>query len=249
MTESSYWDREFAEYYDSIMDCIGHTNLELDFWLAAAKRYGDPILEMGCGTGRILLKLAEAGFTVTGLDFSPPMLEVLRRKLESKAPEVRERVDYLLSDMVVPGIRTRRFRTICFGASQFLHLRDDDERLTCLKHSRDMLLDDGVIVIANSRLMYDETQRTRPIEALLTDSVLEVTRRVSGNSFETTFRLISKSNGRKDMIFKWNLCKVERSHMESLISEAGLESIPPDSELTVPTNKPKDFYVCRARSA
>lgn len=43
-----------------------------------AEAVGDPILELGCGTGRVLVPLAEAGFRVTGIDLSAPMLAAAR---------------------------------------------------------------------------------------------------------------------------------------------------------------------------
>jgi SAM-dependent methyltransferase len=51
---------------------------DMPFWLALAENYGDPILELGCGTGRVLLRLAEAGHPVWGLDQDGEMLAVLR---------------------------------------------------------------------------------------------------------------------------------------------------------------------------
>jgi SAM-dependent methyltransferase len=48
---------------------------DVALYLNVAEAVGDPILELGCGTGRILLPLAEAGFRVTGLDRSAPMLQ------------------------------------------------------------------------------------------------------------------------------------------------------------------------------
>ncbi|RPH55505.1 MAG: class I SAM-dependent methyltransferase, partial [Chloroflexi bacterium] len=51
---------------------------ELDFYLKFAS--GRKILEVACGTGRITIPLARAGAHITGLDLSPAMLEVARRK-------------------------------------------------------------------------------------------------------------------------------------------------------------------------
>ena len=51
---------------------------DLPFWQTLAGEYGDPILELGCGTGRILLPLAGMGYRVTGLDTDPDMLTFLR---------------------------------------------------------------------------------------------------------------------------------------------------------------------------
>lgn len=55
---------------------------DLPFWLDLARRQGGPVLELGCGTGRILIPLAEAGFRCYGVDHSPEMLEFLH----SQAP-------------------------------------------------------------------------------------------------------------------------------------------------------------------
>jgi SAM-dependent methyltransferase len=49
---------------------------DLPFWLSLARKQGSPILELGCGTGRVLVPLATAGFTIYGLDLDPGMLEI-----------------------------------------------------------------------------------------------------------------------------------------------------------------------------
>ena len=51
---------------------------DLPFWLEYANQSGSPILELGCGTGRIMLPLIEAGFQVIGLDLSAEMLAQLK---------------------------------------------------------------------------------------------------------------------------------------------------------------------------
>lgn len=65
-------------FYDAMYPSAGPN--ELAFWQALAAE-GEPILEMGCGTGRLLLPLLEAGFTVHGLDIASAMLERLGQKL------------------------------------------------------------------------------------------------------------------------------------------------------------------------
>ena len=47
---------------------------DLPFWLELAARHGDPVLELGCGSGRVLLALAQDGYQVYGLDNDPGML-------------------------------------------------------------------------------------------------------------------------------------------------------------------------------
>ena len=58
--------------------------VDRDFYLELAREYGGPVLELGCGTGRITLPLARQGVDVTGMDASRAMLEVLRAKLADR---------------------------------------------------------------------------------------------------------------------------------------------------------------------
>ncbi len=53
---------------------------DLPFWAEATARFPAPALELGCGTGRVLLPLREAGRPVFGVDFSLGMLAVLREE-------------------------------------------------------------------------------------------------------------------------------------------------------------------------
>ena len=54
---------------------------DLPLWLALADQAGDPLLELGCGTGRVLIPLAQAGHQVYGLDRQADMLIYLRQRL------------------------------------------------------------------------------------------------------------------------------------------------------------------------
>lgn len=58
---------------------------DIPLFLGLAERTGGPILELGAGTGRVAVPLARAGFSVVGLERSPAMLEVARRKLRGRA--------------------------------------------------------------------------------------------------------------------------------------------------------------------
>jgi SAM-dependent methyltransferase len=64
-----------------------------------ASEAGGPILELACGTGRILFDLARAGHEVTGVDFSRHMLERGAEKLADEPEEVRRRVEFVHGDM------------------------------------------------------------------------------------------------------------------------------------------------------
>ena len=76
-----------ARYYD--LDLQGDPG-DLDLYLALARRSGGPILELACGSGRLAVPLAAAGFVVTGLDNDRHMLTRARRRWEA-APQAAAR--------------------------------------------------------------------------------------------------------------------------------------------------------------
>ena len=79
-----------AEYYDYVVPY--RERHDIDFWVDVARQVGGPVLELGCGTGRVLIPTARAGFEITGLDLSGRMLEVCRGHLSQETEEVCSRV-------------------------------------------------------------------------------------------------------------------------------------------------------------
>ena len=73
------WD-EYAPFYDwENARTLGRRDVH--FWRGIAMRArGGPVLELGCGTGRIAAPLARAGVRVVGIDRSAPMLELARTR-------------------------------------------------------------------------------------------------------------------------------------------------------------------------
>lgn len=81
---------DFGRLYDSVPAYAARTDVA--FYLDLAHRTGGPVLELGCGTGRVLLPIARAGVAVVGVDGSRLMLDRCREKLEAEPADVRERV-------------------------------------------------------------------------------------------------------------------------------------------------------------
>ena len=71
-------------------------NEDIPFWLELASEQGDPILELGCGTGRVLVSLAQAGYRTFGLDCEAGMLAFLR---DNHSPDILSRVHVFLADL------------------------------------------------------------------------------------------------------------------------------------------------------
>jgi SAM-dependent methyltransferase len=88
---------DFGLLYDSVP--LYATRQDVDFYVAEAKQAREAVLEIGCGTGRILLPIARAGCAITGLDGSPAMLERCRAKLAAEPSTVQSRVGLVQHDM------------------------------------------------------------------------------------------------------------------------------------------------------
>jgi SAM-dependent methyltransferase len=73
------WD-DYAAFYDwENARTVGRRDIA--FWRGVAQRTGGRTLELGCGTGRVLLPLAKAGVSIVGIDRSEPMLAYARKRL------------------------------------------------------------------------------------------------------------------------------------------------------------------------
>jgi len=86
-----------SEFYDWVPQHQARN--DIDFYLDAARKYGQPILELGCGTGRVLIPLAREGSQITGMDLSEPMLARCREKLAAETPETRNRAELKKGDI------------------------------------------------------------------------------------------------------------------------------------------------------
>src|ERR1044072_1604231 len=80
-----------GQRYDLVMGRYAAGDM-LEFYRRQVSRYGQPVLELACGTGRLTIPLAAGGVDITGLDVSPQMLELAAmkaRKRHLRIPLVR----------------------------------------------------------------------------------------------------------------------------------------------------------------
>lgn len=138
----AYTSAEFAAVYDAIYA----DRADIGFWLAMADASPGPLLEIGCGTGRVLLELARAGHEVAGLDLSRAMIERARAKLRVEAAETRGRVRLVVADMTAFEL-DRRFATVISPFGGFHHLRTVEQQLACLDRCRTHLEPRGTLVL------------------------------------------------------------------------------------------------------
>lgn len=81
-----------------------HHDEDVPWYVLQARRSGGPVLELGCGTGRLTLPIARSGIDVRGVDRAAEMVASLRTKLGTEAPEVAERVTLLEADYTAAGL-------------------------------------------------------------------------------------------------------------------------------------------------
>ena len=132
-----------AELYDHVT--VYRDRLDVDFFVQAAKQAGSPVLELGCGTGRVLIPTARAGISIVGLDASSRMVGVCRQRLDGEPTEVRSRVRLAQADM--RGFELgQAFRLVTIPFRPFQHLLTVADQLSCLASIRRHLVDDGTLV-------------------------------------------------------------------------------------------------------
>src|ERR1700731_3751250 len=90
--------RVTAKYYDGAYSAKQDL-VDLPFYLELAEQAPGPVLEIACGTGRVLLPIARKGIEVHGVDNSLPMLTILKASLSNEPQEVRQRVTLHEGDM------------------------------------------------------------------------------------------------------------------------------------------------------
>ena len=88
---------------------------DLPFWQSLARWQGNPILELGCGTGRVLIPLAQAGHTIFGIDNAPGMLAFLKQQI---TPELQTSIQIIEGDMTDFEIDTQ-FRLVILPCNTY----------------------------------------------------------------------------------------------------------------------------------
>jgi SAM-dependent methyltransferase len=126
VTDHSPYDAiaDFGALYDSVP--IYQTRPDVAFYVPEARRSGGRVLELGCGTGRILLPIAREGIAIAGLDGSREMLARCEARLAAEPEEVRARVTLHRADVRDFDLGTTFDLVIApFRIMQHLHTIDD----------------------------------------------------------------------------------------------------------------------------
>ncbi|HKA35387.1 MAG TPA: class I SAM-dependent methyltransferase [Thermoanaerobaculia bacterium] len=130
-----------AAFYDAASSRLRGSSGDSAFYLSLAKKTGGPVLELGCGSGRVLLPIARTGIPCTGLDPSRTMLARLRK---NDPPSSLRLVQERMQDFDLPG---ERFALIYSAFRAFQHLLTVEDELSCLAAVRRHLAPKGIFAL------------------------------------------------------------------------------------------------------
>jgi SAM-dependent methyltransferase len=219
--DAATYGERFADVYDEWYGEVSDVAATVD--AVAALAGGRPVLELGVGTGRLAVPLAERGLEVHGIDASPAMLDRLAAKATAAGvPVHRHRGDFADADVTVPG----GFGVVLVAFNTLFNLADAGAQRRCLANVARRLSPDGVLavealapepdaapaggavtptVIAADRVVLQVTQ-SDPEAQTVTGSVVTIT--------EAGIRLRP-----------WRIRWATPDEVDAMASEAGLERI------------------------
>ena len=217
---------KIAEMYDGDYAHLRTPRGDVDFYVDEAKQAGGPVLEVACGTGRILVPTADAGVDITGIDYSEAMLAKARQKRDGLALHQADMRDFDLR-------RTFKLITIPFRALS--HVDHADEHIAVFETMRRHLDADG-------RLIFDLFQPSYKHLAEDNDDTFGFEREEGGKKIRRYFSSFKHpSEQRMDCAFRWEVEDAEgnveefretftmrwffRYELEHALARAGMEVV------------------------
>lgn len=132
------------EYADPQVYDLENADFEPDgpFLLEFAKKLGNPVLELGCGTGRLTIPLAQAGVDITGIEIVPGMLELAKQKAGDLP------IQWVCADVRSYQLR-RTFRLIFESGCVFQHMLTRPDQEAFLARVREHLDNEGLFIFGS----------------------------------------------------------------------------------------------------
>lgn len=151
-----------ARYYDAE---VGDRVDDLQMYSRLANEYGDPIFDVGCGTGRVLLHLAQEGYRVNGIDDSREMLNRLDNKLGAM-PHLKDYLSYSHGDVM--SLETNeKYKLVLLTYNALMHFHKQETQIQLLKKLHSITAVDGLLVLDLPNA--GETFATQETDAILLD--------------------------------------------------------------------------------
>lgn len=154
-----------GQLYDIINSRI--TEQDLPFYLDSIKKYGDPILELACGTGRLTIPIKEEGYAITGVDISEDMVNEARKKAREKKIDITIHVEDI-RDFDLQN----KFSLVILPFNSICHLHDYESIFSCLTCIKKHLRHDGRFIIDVFNPSFEHLTRDKETIALIGEYAL-----------------------------------------------------------------------------
>lgn len=210
--DAAHYDRMFGPGY-------------VDFWLSQAKLTGGPILELGCGTGKLAIPLAEAGFSVTGLDHSPALLQF--------AASQNGEVKWVEGDMRSFDL-DQSFALITLPSNNLGHLHTPEDFAGCMRSVKRHLAPGGALVIdvfvPDLRLLLRDAQDEYLLSEYENPEGLGKVRVMARSRYEPSTQIsrtttMRRVDGRPDVVGSLDLKMYFPKELEALVQSNGLRLV------------------------
>jgi ubiquinone/menaquinone biosynthesis C-methylase UbiE len=214
-----------ARNYDALYGVMRDPSGDAAFYRALAQETGGPVLELGCGTGRVLLPIAALGIPCVGVDASPAMLAGLRAKGPPPNLELVE------GRMETFDLGHRRFRLVTCPFRAFQHLLDVKAQLAALANVRRHLAPGGLLAfdVFDPKLAWlvapGDTERldaTFTLDGVQTRRFAKTRTDLTAQILEVTFRFEpTQTEGNTVVRLRW----FYRYEIEHLLARAGFTDV------------------------
>lgn len=143
---NDYYSGGLAVRTYDLFTCGGALAGDVDFYRGCARRFGRKVIELGVGTARVAIPLAEDGCTVTGIDASQAMLDVAEQKISTLPSAVAACIEVIRADMADFDLR-ERFDWILIPARAFQHIIEPTRQRSALRAMHRHLAPGGHLVL------------------------------------------------------------------------------------------------------
>jgi SAM-dependent methyltransferase len=229
MTQNTY--DAFARVYD-----LQHSTFldDVPMYLRLVRELSpnQPVLELGSGSGRVMIPLVEAGHRVVGVDESGEMLRLAQAHLQDRPHIPAQRYSLVQADARAV-VLDERFGLVLIALNTFLHNATRDDQLATLRAARRHLVPGGALVVdlpPNDELAFQPDDGQFQFEATMIDPRTggEIHKYVASRIFwatqeqELTYRITQ--NGPDEQFVSFRLRHVFKHEMELLLLHSGFEA-------------------------
>lgn len=209
-----------------IYDLLYRERSDVSYYFKEAKKAKGKVLEIGCGTGRVMLPLLEKGIDIEGLDISSTMIKILKEKAKAKnlSPTV------YVKDMKNFNLN-KKYSLILIPLRTFMHLSNDIERMRVLKNCYKHLSKNGKLIIhLYNKEAFKKTRDFYPIQSNFFDIGGEKIMVIWYQRYNQTrnkieFLIEASKKYKKVRRFLMPLYFIDNKKMEEMLKETGFKKI------------------------